>query len=82
MTAIGVIKQRMLTLSTNVGSPQLPPIAIQMAAPGTTGNSSATTPEARTRCKKVPATEPRMAMKMQRAGSFIPIGVYVSNNGN
>jgi hypothetical protein len=71
-----------LTLSTNVGSPQLAPVAIQRAAPGATGNSSATTPEARTRRKNAPATEPRMAKKKQRAGSFIDIGVDVSNNGN
>jgi hypothetical protein len=81
-TAIGVIKQRVLTLSTNVGSPQLPPIAIQRAAPGASGNITATTPEARTRCENAPATEPRMAMKKQRAGSFIDLSVYVSHNHN
>ncbi|MGA2541225.1 MAG: hypothetical protein ABSG78_06635 [Verrucomicrobiota bacterium] len=50
-TANGAVKQRMLTMSTTIGSPQpqRPARSSQKASPGTSGNISAILPEARAR---------------------------------
>ncbi len=70
MTANGVIRQRMLTMSTGIRScqPQCPATVSQQANPGAIGNIRAIAPEARNRCEKAPAMVPRIAVKMKTAG--------------
>jgi hypothetical protein len=67
-TANGVVKQKMLAKSTNIGSCQPRPSASQRASPGASGNISAATPDARRRCEKAPTIVPRIAMKNKTAG--------------
>jgi hypothetical protein len=68
MTANGAVRQRMLAMSTTIGSPQPRPRASQKASAGAIGNISAVTPEARARWASAPAKKPRSAMKMKTAG--------------